>query len=161
VCYVRKSSCFSDPVVDTRKKSLSSGLGLVEGTGTCNRDWMIPLFHSVFNFSVTFSRVVFPSDGEWWLRLLPTSYHRRPSAPAPWHERRASFVGRDLVNRQPLPVQPIAIARAILVPSFSPTWLSSSAPPKNRALSPCCRFFPSCGLDSGRRRMGPVLLSRR
>lgn len=117
VCYVRKSSCFSDRVVDTRKKSLSSGLGLVEGTGTCNRDWMIPLFHSVFNFSVTFSRVVFPSDGEWWLRLLPTSHHRRPSVPAPWHERRASFVGRDLVNRQPLPVQPIAIARAILVPS--------------------------------------------
>ena len=97
---------------------------------------MIPLFRSDFNSSVTFSRVVFPSDGEWWLRLLPTTVvHRSGRVPAPWHERRASFVGRDLVNQQVLPVQLIAIARAILVPSLSPTWLSSSAPPKKRALS--------------------------
>jgi hypothetical protein len=83
--------------------------------------------------SLTFSRVVFlpQRPPSWWLRFIthqPRAHDRRPSAPAGRGTcsvaRTApvgSFLVGDLVNRQPLPVQPIAIARAILVPSLSPT----------------------------------------
>lgn len=68
----------------------------------CNRDWMI---HSVFNFSVTFSRVVvFPSEaatagGVCGYYPPPSVVHRSGRVPAPWHERRA--LARRVVVRWP------------------------------------------------------------
>jgi hypothetical protein len=138
---------------------------------TCNRDWIESRGYSIslggfYRLPDVSTRVCPATARKWWLRLLlPTTAGRPAGVPCALRGTnggralgRRVAVGRDLVNRQALPVQPTAIARAILVPSLSPTSLSSSAPPESR--SPLLPLPPSSTRRS--RRWGPpVFPSRR
>lgn len=146
----------SDPVVDTRNASvvflcvcLVSECTRLVGWEPANAIGIgLDAAVQVFTVSLTFPRV-FPqamASGGCGYYPPPSAVRRPAGVPCvlrgtnggrPLARRVA--VGRDLVNRQPLPVQPMAIARAILVPSLSPTSVSSSAPPESRI--PCCRFL--------------------